>query len=150
MGHCIYISFPLKSMVSPLARMCLWVCNDGVFSNIFHIEKGYILKKYNPIKAAGWDGLHMYVFIPPIIYDLVVFTAWESDSLRHFSKIVALFNWYSQTNASVETETEQDCGTDLHVEILISFKFLHETSSLSVMIELAPVEISISESILRR
>ena len=91
------------------------------FLNIFHIGKAPIQKKYNPIKKPSVVTVYTWTFfIPQIIYDVMVFAVWESDLHRYFNKMGALSNWYSPTN---ETGMEQDCGTDLHVSMLIAFKF---------------------------
>ena len=94
-GRPTQMSTTVCTKISLLQRTCLWIGNDGKFSNIFHIGKGLNLKnKYNPIKSC-WlkQSTRIWVFFYTInhliIYDFMVFTAGLGSS-----KVLVLGTWY--------------------------------------------------------
>ena len=56
-----FISIYNYDLSFALAHTFLRKGNDGISSKFLH-RKGLDFKRYNPIKTAGWDSLHIYVF----------------------------------------------------------------------------------------
>ena len=56
-----------------------------IFKHLWYRKRAEFEKYITQLKTVGWDTC-MYVFMPLTISDLVVYTLWESDPYRHFSK----------------------------------------------------------------
>ena len=92
----LYISFPFKIMISPLASTCFWTDNISFIS-----EKGwiniymYIYIYINQMKAVGWDSLKMYGFfsIPHIIQDIYCRRIWLTQTFPQKGSTVLRKRW---------------------------------------------------------
>ena len=82
--HCIFHSHLKSWSLDWHARIFEWAMMV-YFKHLWYRKRANSKKYITRLKTVGWDTC-MYVFMPLTISDFVVYTLWESDPYRHFSK----------------------------------------------------------------